>query len=84
MYDCRMGMSVADLKKLFHVEGKENCSDVGTRTDKVSSDDVKPNSDWLMGKPWMRLLLEEATNQKFIRPIKDLKLTHEGKKVVKK
>ena len=62
---------------------KENCLDVRTRTDKVSSDDVKPNSDWLMGKPWMRLLLEEATDQKFIRPIEDLKLTHEGKKVKK-
>ena len=32
----------------------------------------------------MRLLLEEAVNQKFIRPIEDLKLTHEEKKVVKK
>ena len=63
---------------------QENCLDIGTRTDKVSSNDVKPNSDWLMGKPWMRLSLEEAANQKFIRPIEDLKLTHEEKKVVKK
>ena len=38
-----------------------------------------------MGKPWMRLSLEEAAmNQKFIRPIEDLKLTHEENKVVKK
>ena len=73
-----------DLKKLFHVKGKENCSDVRTRTDKVLSDDIKPNSDWLMGKPWMKLSLEEATTHKFIRPIVDLKLTHEGKGVVKK
>ena len=28
--------------------------------------------------------MEEATNQKFIKPIKDLKLTHEERKVVKK
>ena len=28
--------------------------------------------------------MEEAANQKSIRPIEDLKLTHEGKKVVKK
>ena len=73
-----------DLKKLFHIKSKENCSDVGKRTDKVTSKTVKPNSDWLAGKPWMRLSLEEATDQKFIKPIKNLKLTHEEKKVVKK
>ena len=32
----------------------------------------------------MKLSLEEAMTQKFLRPIKDLKLTHEGKKVMKK
>ena len=72
-----------DLKKLFHVKGKENCLDVGTRMDKVSSETVKSYSEWLVGKPWMRLSLKEATNQKFIKPIENLKLTHE-EKVVKK
>ena len=32
------------LKKLFHIKGKENCSDVGIRMDKVSSNDIKHNT----------------------------------------
>ena len=39
-----------NFKKLFHVKGKENCSDIRTRTDKVSSEDMKANSDWLVRK----------------------------------
>ena len=72
-----------DLEHLYHVQGKENCADTGTRVKDVTANSVKENSEWLMGKDWMRLSLAEAANLGAIKPLKDLKLSHENRKSVK-
>ena len=72
-----------DLNILYHVDGKFNPCDTGTRPDLVSIDSIKPGSTWLKGFPWMQGSIEQAKLDGIIRSVEDIKLTNENKKAVK-
>ena len=76
--------SKISLQNLFHIKGTENPADIGTRMRFITHEDVQPGSMYLCGRPWMRLSKEQAISQGFIKPIEDIKLAHEQKKVLKK
>ena len=42
-----------DISNLYHVDGKENVSDIGTRPDLLTAAMIMPGSDWLHGRKWM-------------------------------
>ena len=75
--------SKIDLDSLYHVDGKFNPTDVGTRPDKITVDSVRPGSIWLKGHPWMQRSLKEARKEVIIKHIQDIKLNNENKKKVK-
>ena len=77
-------VSKISLENLFHIKRSENPADIGTRMKSVTYEDVQPGSDYLCGKSWMRLSKEEAAKAGFIKPIEEIKLGHEQKKVMKK
>ena len=77
-------ISKINLNNLFHIKGTENPADIGTRMKSVSYEDVLPGSEYLCGRSWMKLSKEEAAKQGFIKPIEEIKLGHEQKKVMKK
>ena len=62
-----------DLDDLFYVGTDHNVSDIGTRADKVSIDDIGPESRYENGDPWMRMEVKDATDKEYIRPASDLK-----------
>ena len=62
-----------ELHNLYHVGTDHNVADVGTRADRVSIEDVGPNSRYENGDPWMRLELDQAVQQGFLKPALDLK-----------
>ena len=53
---------------------EHNVADVGTRAEKVSIDDIGPNSRYENGDSWMRLDLEEAVSRGYLRPADSLKI----------
>ena len=71
--------SQVELKNLFHVDGKENVADVGTRPDQLSLDNFCPGSEWEKGKQWMKLPIEEAEKVGVIKPVEKIKLEDEEK-----
>ena len=75
--------SKIDLDSLYHVDGKFNPTDVGTRPNKITVDSVRPGSIWLKGHPWMQRSLEEDRKEGIIKHIEDIKLNNENKKKVK-
>ena len=77
-------LSKLSLENLFHIKGTENPADIGTRMKAISADDVQPGSDYLCGKKWMKLSKYDAIKEGVIKPIEEIKLGHEQKKVVKK
>ena len=62
-----------ELQNLYHVGTDYNVADVGTRADKVCIEDVGPNSRYENGDPWMRLELDQAVQQGYLKPAQDLK-----------
>ena len=72
-----------DFDKLYHVDGKYNPVDVGTRPDLINADSVKPGSVWLSGHPWMKESIEKARQNGIIKSIEDIKLSNDKKKVSK-
>ena len=72
-----------DLDYLYHVDGKENVADIGTRPDLLSTDMIMPDSDWIKGKTWMNLPVKEAVNLGVIKSVKDIKLSNDAKKIFK-
>ena len=76
--------SKISLDNLFHIKGTENPADIGTRMKEVIVEDIQPGSDYLCGKQWMRLSRKAAVKSGVIKPIEDIKLGHEEKKVLKK
>ena len=69
-----------EIDQLFHVDGKLNIADLGTRPDQVT-EQMKPGSDWLHGKDWMRLPVEKAVESGVIKNTKDIILDNDSKKV---
>ena len=76
--------SKLNLDNLYHIKGTENPADIGTRMKLVTAEDVFPNSDYICGKDWMKLSKEDAIKSGVIKPIEDIKLGHEQKKVMRK
>ena len=72
-----------DLEHLFHVQTKENIADTGTRPDLLSADMLKPGSDWIDGKEWMKEPVEKAIDMGVIKSTSDIKLNNDAKKVFK-
>ena len=72
-----------DLEKLFHVDGKSNVADIGTRPDYVTAEILKPGSDWLNGIEWMTQPVEKAKESGIIKSTKDIKLDNDSRKVFK-
>ena len=77
-------VSKLDLNNLYHVKGSENPADIGTRMKMITASDVEPGSIYLSGKDWMRLPRAEAIKTGAVRPVEDIKLSHDQKKVMKK
>jgi len=77
-------ISKVSLNNIFHIKGTENPADIGTRMKNITVDDIHPGSDYLCGKNWMKLPKDAAIKKGVIKPIKDIKLGHEDKKVMKK
>ena len=75
--------SKLSLEQLHHVQGAENCADVGTRPDSVTSECLLPGSPWLSGKDWMKVPYEDALAEGIIKTVKDIKLTNDAKKALK-
>ena len=42
--------SKIDISELYHVVGKENIADIGTRPDLFRPEDILPGSEWFEGK----------------------------------
>ena len=66
-----------ELDRIFHVISEENPADLGTRPDLVTETDVGPNSNWEVGKPWMKGDIEEAIEKGTLTPISSLRLKKE-------
>ena len=75
--------SKIDLNSLYHVDGKFNPTDVGTRPDKITIDSVLPGSIWLKDHSWMQRSLKVARKEGIIKHIEDIKLNNKNKKKVK-
>ena len=76
--------SKLSLNNLFHVRGPDNPADIGTRTKTVSASDVFPDSNYICGMDWMKLSKDAAVKTGVIRPIGEIKLNHEQKRVMKR
>ena len=63
-----------ELDKIYHVDTKHNPSDVGTRPDLVTLDDVKVNSKWTSGCEWMKKDIDEAVKSGILKPVSELRL----------
>ena len=72
-----------NMENLFHVDGKENISDLGTRPDLLTVEQLSPGSEWLAGKPWMRCSVENAIESGVLKKTKDIILDNEKKKIFK-
>ena len=75
--------SKVNLNQIVHIKGSENCADIGTRPNDVTADTVMPGSDWLQGKPWLKLSYDEMIKQGVIKTVSDIKLSNDAKKVMK-
>ena len=65
------------------MDGKENCSDLGTRPDQVTAEKLCAGSEWLCGKPWMKGTVEAAVGKGILRSTNDIVLSNEKKKIFK-
>ena len=75
--------SKLNLGNLFHVDGKENISDIGTRPDLLTVEQLSAGSEWLNGKQWMKESVETAIEKGVIKNTDDIILDNEKKKVFK-
>ena len=67
----------SDLDCLFHVVTEENLADLGTRPERVKLTDIGPDSQWELGKPWMREDISSAIENGVLKSIKELRVTAE-------
>ena len=68
----------SDLSYLYHIRTEENLADLGTRPEKVRISDIGPDSDWELGRPWMRNDINSVISQGVLRPISDLRMNPEA------
>ena len=72
-----------DFENLYHVAGKENVADTGTRPELLKPDHLMPGSEWLCGKSWMQETLYKAIDSGAIKSVENIKLDNEAKKILK-
>ena len=72
-----------DLSELYHVAGKENVADIGTRPELLTVDQLMPGSEFLCCKSWMTRPVDEAVNSGVIKGVADIKLDNESKRLLK-
>ena len=72
-----------ELDELYHVSGKHNVADTGTRPDLLKPEHILPGSQWLSGMPWMMKSVEEAVESGIIKSLHNIKLDDESKKLFK-
>ena len=75
--------SKVNLEHLFHVQTAENIADTGTRPDLLTVEMLKPGSEWLDGKEWMKRSVGEAIDMGVIKSTAEIKLNNDAKKVFK-
>ena len=63
------------LDQLYHIRTKVNSADGGTRPDKLKIHDVWPGSVWQEGYPWMKIYINEAVENGYIKPASELSLS---------
>ena len=73
-----------NLENLFHIDGKHNLADFGTRPDLVTADLLRPESEWIKGKKWMTMSIEDAQKTGILKNTKDIILDNELKKELRK
>ena len=71
------------LEELYHVSGKQNIADTGTRPDLLKPEHILPGSSWLSGLPWMMDSVEQAIENGVIKSLNEIKLDDEAKKLFK-
>ena len=52
-----------ELSDLYHVRTEHNVADIGTRADKVTIEDIGPDSRYENGDEWMKLDIEDAVDK---------------------
>ena len=73
-----------NLENLFHIDGKHNLADFGTRPDLVTADLLRPESEWIKGKKWMTMSIEDARKNGILKNTKDIILDNDLKKELRK
>ena len=63
-----------EMDKVFHVDTSNNPSDIGTRPDLVTLDDVTANSKWISGCKWMQHDVDVAVKSGILKPVSKLRL----------
>ena len=56
-------------------------SDIGTRPDLLTAAMIMPGSDWLHGRKWMLLPVQDAVKAGVIKSSIDIKISNDAKKV---
>ena len=72
-----------DLGELYHVSGKENVADIGTRPELLKVEQLLPGSEWLCGKEWMKEPVQDVVKSGVIKTVSDIKLDNDAKKLLK-
>ena len=72
-----------DLGQLFHVNGKDNVADIGTRPELLKPEQLMPGSEWLCGKTWMTEPISSAVTSGVIKGVNEIKLDNDAKKLLK-
>ena len=66
-----------EMENVFHVKTEYNPADCGTRPSKVKISDVGPDSRWENGDSWMKLDIDMAVSEGYIKPATELRVSDE-------
>jgi hypothetical protein len=66
-----------ETEMIYHVRTEVNCSDVGTRPDLVTVEDVQPGSVFQQGHDWMRMDVSDAEEAGYITHASKIHITKE-------
>ena len=69
---------LTDINNWFHVASEDNVADIGTRSG--TAEDLKEDSDWVKGKPWMSRERKDMP----LRTLQEITLNSEEKKMAAK
>ena len=68
-----------ELDRLFHVATDHNPADIPTRPEKVTDQDVGPQSRWERGLPWMKKEEVDSIDAKILTPSATMRINTEDK-----